>query len=86
MGWFNDSDMLLMRKLNESGKSHLREQGQSTRHSTGDGTWHESRHKDDFQGSIFFFYLLLFHLYVRGFLLELLTAGLFPDIVLHAAL
>lgn len=28
VGWFNDSDVLLMRKANELEKSHLKEQGQ----------------------------------------------------------
>lgn len=35
--------------------------------------------------ALVFFHLLMFHLYVQEFLLELLSAGLFPDLFLCAA-
>lgn len=84
------SDVLLMRKGNESHKSHLGQDSSASEQQTiaqGMIPGMNLGTKDDFQGSIFFFfYLLLFCLYAQEFLLEFLSAGLFPDLLLHAAL
>lgn len=49
------SDVLLMRKGNESHKSHLGQDSSASDHCTGDDTWYESGHKRWFSGLYFFF-------------------------------